>query len=185
MATTKKTSPTKMATTAIKKKKASTSKRSTLTPNSNTYRGRKKDNSYSSVYKATNSKGKFDFISSDKVTHNKSNSNVHDLEKRYTAGRRPTYATMSGNYNIKSGELGPKTKHFEKSIDTTGFAAGKKNFTVVSKQKLPGGNMYKITKSKTDRKGALDTINRMKKRARKPFTSSKATSSKRLTTKKK
>jgi len=182
MATTKKTSPTKMATTAIKKKKAS-SKKSTLTPNSYTYRFRKNDKS--SVYKATNSKGKYDFISSDKPTINKSGTNVHDLEKRYIAGSRPTYVTTSNNYDIKSGKLGPETKHFEKSIDTTGFAAGKKRFTVVSKQKLPGGDMYKITKSKTDRKGALDTINRMKKRARKPFTSSKATSSKPLTTKKK
>ena len=173
-----------MATTAIKKKKAS-SKRSTLSPNSYTSRNRKNDDSF--VYKATNDKGKYNFINSSKMTLNNSRTNVHSLEKRYNGIVKPSYTVTSKNYDIKGEKLGPKTKHFEKSIDTTGFAAGKKNFTVVSKQKLPGGNMYKITKSKTDRKGALDTINRMKKRARKPFTStaSKTAHSKPLTTKKK
>lgn len=172
MATTKKTSPTKMATTAIKKKKPS-SKRSSLTPNAYTGRYRKDD---SFVFKGTNDKGKYDFINSTEPR----SKGAGMKRKTFYAGKPVSYTVTSSSDSNKSG-----TKHFEKSIDTTGFAAGKKNFTVVSKQKLPGGNMYKITKSKTDRKGALDTINRMKKRARKPFTSSKATSSKRLTTKKK
>jgi hypothetical protein len=178
--TTKKTSPTKMATTAIKKKKAPTSKRSTLTPNSYTYRAR---NDGSGVYKATDDKGKYNYISTDKYKNKEGHSGKRNT-KLYTAFTKPMYTVESRDF-LKDGSMRPVTKHFEKSIDTTGFAAGKKNFTVVSKQKLPGGNMYKTTKSKTDRKGALDTINRMKKRARKPFTSSKATSSKQLTTKKK
>jgi len=182
MATTKKTSPTKMATTAIKKKKAS-SKRSTLTPNAHTYRSRK-DGSH--VFKSTNEKGKIDYIGSSQDRSKGAGMKSKTFYAGYDGGvtgyaKKPvSYTVTSSSDSNKSG-----TKHFEKSIDTTGFAAGKKNFTVVSKQKLPGGNMYKITKSKTDRKGALDTINRMKKRARKPFTSSKATSSKPLTTKKK
>jgi hypothetical protein len=179
MATTKKTSPTKMATTAIKKKKAS-SKKSTLTPNSYTYRAR---NDGSGVYKATDDKGKYNYISTDKYKAKKDGTSKTS-SKQYTAFVKPMYTVRSRSF-AKDGSMGPVTKNFEKSIDTTGFAAGKKRFTVVSKQKLPGGDMYKITKSKTDRKGALDTINRMKKRARKPFTSSKATSSKPLTTKKK
>lgn len=179
--TTKKTSPTKMATTAIKKKKASTSKRSTLTPNAHTVRSRKDG---SMTYKHTDTQGKYNYISTDKYKHEEGHSGKRNT-KRYTAFTKPMYTVESRNF-LKDGSMSPITKHFEKSIDTTGFAAGKKNFTVVSKQKLPGGNMYKITESKTDRKGALDTINRMKKRARKPFTSSKKTgSSKQLTTKKK
>jgi hypothetical protein len=179
-----------MATTKTQKKstptkKKTSSKKVSLSPNSITDRFKvlKPGVSYELLHKHTDAKGKYDTVSRKKDKFNKSN--VHTNTKEYTAYGRPRYEVTSSNYDINAPHKLKTTKHFEKSIDTTGFAAGKKNFTVVSKQKLPGGNMYKTTKSKTDRKGALDTINRMKKRARKPFTSSKATSSKRLTTKKK
>jgi hypothetical protein len=185
MATTKKT--TQKKSTPAKKK--TSSKKVSLSPNSVVSRNRKTNSRdiYEGVFKTTNSKGKYDYIEGKRDTFNKPGSNLNTNTKLYTAydNDKPRYEVSSRNYDTKTKKFGPETKHFEKSVDTTGYAAGKKSFTVVSKKKLPNGNMYKITKTKTGRKGAIDTINRMKKRASKPFTSSKATSSKQLTTKKK
>jgi len=81
-----------------------------------------------SKYTGTDSKGKVDWIS---------NYDTKSGDKRYEALGKPTYQTTK-NYL-------EKTPDFKKSMDTIGYAAGKKEFTVNSITRSPG----KLTTTKS------------------------------------
>jgi len=79
----------------------------------------------------TNSKGKRNLIS----TYDNKNANASN--KTYSARAKPTYTTQKYISN--------KNPDFKKSMDTTGYAAGKKIFTVNSITRSPG----KLTATKS------------------------------------
>jgi hypothetical protein len=142
-----------------KMQKGGSVKKTTLSPNSFRYNN--------GIGVATNEKGKINFISQSQNSHQPNN--VHTNSKDFRVIRKPTYTVSSDDFNVKNKKIYNKKTNFEKSIDTTGYSKGKKSFDVISKFSLPGGNMKKITTVKTNRKGALDTIKRMKNEAKKPF----------------
>ena len=142
-----------------KMQKGGSVKKTTLSPNSFRYNN--------GIGVGTNEKGKIDFISQSQNSHQPNN--VHTNSKDFNVIRKPTYTVSSDDFNVKNNKIYNKKTNFEKSIDTTGYSKGKKSFDVISKFSLPGGNMKKITTVKTNRKGALDTIKRMKNEAKKPF----------------
>jgi hypothetical protein len=59
---------------------------------------------------------------------------------------------------------GKRTLNKAQSMDTTGYAAGKKNFVLNTKVKSPGeGNMYKQSSTKVPRKDVIKTLAKMQK----------------------
>jgi hypothetical protein len=146
-----------------KMQKGGSVKKTTLSPNSFRYNN--------GIGVATNEKGKINFISQQQMSQQPNN--VHTNSKDFYVIRKPTYKVSSDDFNVKNNKIYNKKTNFEKSIDTTGYSKGKKSFDVISKFSLPGGDMKKITTVKTNRKGALDTIKRMKNEAKKPFKTKK------------
>ena len=103
-------------------------------------------------FTSTNKKGKISDVST--ITNN--------TFKQY-------YADPSGkvSYAVATkGEVPTRKPDFKKSVDTTGYAAGKKEFTVNSITRKPG--QLTTTKSaKINRKQVIPTLDKMKKAASK------------------
>jgi len=101
-----------------------------------------KNDQLSSRAISTNASGKKDYIntSNNKFTSTGSQSK----NKTYDAFGKPTYRTSSDNFNNNKKTFS-STDNFKKSMDTTGYAAGKKDFTINSITKSPG----KLTTTKS------------------------------------
>lgn len=128
----------------------------------------------SSTYKATNDKGKYKYISTSKsdVKGNDNKGVVYDKDKTYSAHGKPTLTISSKGSPYKGDvhRIGKPTVHYEKSMDTTGYSKGRKEFTEVSKTKVPGsGNMYKTTERTVSRNAVKPILDKMKSKASTPI----------------
>jgi hypothetical protein len=113
------------------------------------------------ISKSTNDKGKVDSVFG--ITHPKNISN--ERAKSYFAGSdgKVSYETFKNKPDKTMNLLVPD---FKKSVDTTGYAAGKKEFTVNSITRKPG--QLTTTKSaKIKRSQVNPTLDKMKKAAAK------------------
>jgi P2-related tail formation protein len=102
----------------------------------------------------TNEKGKRDYISTSKVKGDKAST------KKYVSpiGGKVTYTTTSNSNRAEP--------DFKKSVDTTGYAAGKKEFTVNSITRKPG-QLITVKSAKINRSQVNPTLDKMKKAASK------------------
>jgi hypothetical protein len=122
-------------------------------------------------YTTINDKGKRDYISSGNIKYNFSNNKTPtsvNKEKTYIAlkNSKPTYST-STETNYKKVLDKPKyTVDFKKSMDTTGYAAGKKQFTVNSITNKPG-ELSKTKSAKVNRSQVNPTLDKWKSAASK------------------
>lgn len=156
------------------KKKSGTKSKKSLTPNSFNFTGDVKQTDkgivLNDVTKITNNKGKLDRIISETSIHDGRKSTKK--KKEYDATKVPTYrVSSSGNtYGEKESDnrYGRDYSHFKKQLDTTGYAAGKQNFTEITKKRLPGsGEMFEIIKRPISRKAVKPVLDKMKKAASK------------------
>lgn len=120
------------------------------TPSSNSYESDKKGNS---KFTFTNNKGNVNYIN--KGTYNKkANTYKESRYESFNKPRRTESDYSSGNKVVTKAQ----------SMDTTGYAAGKKNFVLNTKVKSPGeGNMYKQSSTKVPRKDVIKTLAKMQK----------------------
>lgn len=124
-------------------------------PNSSTYDS--KPGSAGSTYTSTNEKGNVDYKSKTKESSKKGELIT---ESKYTAFSKPR-RTESSYSDTKPYR---KTVKSAQSMDTTGYAAGKKTFVLNSKTKSPGdGDMYTQTSKKVSRKDVPKTLAKMQK----------------------
>jgi hypothetical protein len=155
MQTPKKGSVKSAVKTAVKKTVAKP--KTGYAPNQNV--DKSTDKGY--ISKSTNNKGKVDYVFG--VTKPKDISNQR--VKNYYAGSdgKVGYETIKAK---SDGAIDLNTPDFKKSVDTTGYAAGKKEFTVNSITRKPG--QLTTTKSaKIKRSQVNPTLDKMKKAAAK------------------
>ena len=118
-----------------------------------------------SRYTTTNDKGKRNYILTDTESYSPKDKSTSIKGKRYMASSigKPTYETYSGKFS-KNDSV--EKIDFKKSMDTTGYAAGKKQFTVNSIKNKPG-ELSKTKSAKVNRSQVNPTLDKWKAAASK------------------